>query len=101
MLCDFTDRRPPGVGRGRGRGGREEGSKAKGVGRGLEDGGGRGAGAGRGRGGAGGRAAGNRGLSLTLFLLFCFVLFPLVISWVKWNIKVLSCTACLIALLIL
>ncbi|KAL1558409.1 sm-like protein LSM4 [Salvia divinorum] len=56
-----SDRRPPGVGRGRGRGGREEGSKPKGVGRGLEDGGGRGAGAARGRGGVGGRAAGNRG----------------------------------------
>ncbi|KAG6415308.1 hypothetical protein SASPL_122714 [Salvia splendens] len=56
-----SDRRPPGVGRGRGRGGREEGPKPKGVGRGLEDGGGRGAGAARGRGGVGGRAAGNRG----------------------------------------
>ncbi|KAG6417827.1 hypothetical protein SASPL_120020 [Salvia splendens] len=57
-----SDRRPPGVGRGRGRGGREEGPKPKGVGRGLEDGGGRGAGAARGRGGVGGRAAGNRAI---------------------------------------
>lgn len=60
----LTDRRPPGVGRGRGRGSREEGPKGRGVGRGLEDGGARGAGASRGRGGVGGRAAGNRGLCL-------------------------------------
>ncbi|KAL8530918.1 hypothetical protein ACS0TY_007805 [Phlomoides rotata] len=56
-----SDRKPPGVGRGRGRGGREDGSKAKGIGRGMEDGGGRGVGASRGRGGSGGRAGGNRG----------------------------------------
>ncbi|KAL8548634.1 hypothetical protein ACS0TY_007789 [Phlomoides rotata] len=61
-----SDRKPPGVGRGRGRGGREDGSKAKGIGRGMEDGGGRGVGASRGRGGSGGRAGGNRGMSSIL-----------------------------------
>ncbi|MQM04265.1 hypothetical protein Taro_037072 [Colocasia esculenta] len=55
-----SDRRPPGVGRGRGRS-REEtagGRPAKGIGRGQDDGGSKGIG-GRGRGGAGGK--GGRG----------------------------------------
>ncbi|PQQ14553.1 hypothetical protein Pyn_35067 [Prunus yedoensis var. nudiflora] len=59
-----SDRKPPGVGRGRGRGGREDGPggrQAKGIGRGLDDGGSKGAGGGRGRGGPGGKAGGGRG----------------------------------------
>ncbi|XP_019452640.1 PREDICTED: probable U6 snRNA-associated Sm-like protein LSm4 isoform X1 [Lupinus angustifolius] len=56
-----TDRKPPGVGRGRGRGGREDGPggrPAKGIGRGIDEGGARGQGGSRGgRGGLGG----NRG----------------------------------------
>ncbi|PIN11319.1 Small nuclear ribonucleoprotein (snRNP) [Handroanthus impetiginosus] len=55
-----SDRKPPGVGRGRGRG-REDGSKAKDMGRGMDDGGARGIGGARGRGGSGGRGTGNRG----------------------------------------
>ncbi|URD90780.1 hypothetical protein MUK42_27258 [Musa troglodytarum] len=60
-----TDRKPPGVGRGRGRA-REDnsGRPAKGIGRGLDDGGGRGGG-GRGRGGAGGKGGGARGKAFT------------------------------------
>ncbi|XP_042435048.1 probable U6 snRNA-associated Sm-like protein LSm4 [Zingiber officinale] len=56
-----TDRKPPGVGRGRGRGGREDGigRSAKGIGRGQDDGSNKGGG--RGRGGVGGKAAGSRG----------------------------------------
>ncbi|KAL3644773.1 hypothetical protein CASFOL_009953 [Castilleja foliolosa] len=61
-----SDRKPPGVGRGRGRGGREDGPKPKGIGGrggGMDDnGGGRGVPGGRGRGGGpGGRIGGNRG----------------------------------------
>lgn len=59
----FSDRKPPGVGRGRGRG-REDGAsgrQTKGIGRGLDDGGAKGAGGGRGRGGPGGRPGGSRG----------------------------------------
>ncbi|KAK7270207.1 hypothetical protein RIF29_23190 [Crotalaria pallida] len=59
-----TDRKPPGVGRGRGRGGREEGPAgrpAKGIGRGIDEGG-RGQGVSRGgRGGLGGKPGANRG----------------------------------------
>lgn len=59
----FSDRKPPGVGRGRGRG-REDGAggrPAKGIGRGMDDGGGRGGSGGRGKVGPGGKGAGNRG----------------------------------------
>ncbi|KAK9945658.1 hypothetical protein M0R45_011161 [Rubus argutus] len=58
-----TDRKPPGVGRGRGRGGREDvpgGRQPKGIGRGLDDGA-KGVGGGRGRGGPGGKAGGRGG----------------------------------------
>ncbi|KAK1558649.1 hypothetical protein Q3G72_005070 [Acer saccharum] len=58
-----ADRRPPGVGRGRGRGSREDGPggrQPKGIGRGLDDGGAKGGG-GRGRGGSGGKPGGSRG----------------------------------------
>lgn len=57
MYLVFSDRRPPGVGRGRGRG-REDGSgrQPKGIGRGMDDGG-RGVG-GRGRGGPSGKPGG-------------------------------------------
>ncbi|KAK8630774.1 hypothetical protein V6N13_079550 [Hibiscus sabdariffa] len=58
-----ADRKPPGVGRGRGRGGREDGPggrQPKGVGRGLDDGA-KGAGGSRGRAGPGGRTSGSRG----------------------------------------
>ena len=65
-MSPFSDRKPPGVGRGRGRG-REDGGpggrQAKGVGRGLDDGGAKGAGGGRGKGGPGGKPGGNRGKS--------------------------------------
>lgn len=57
----FSDRKPPGVGRGRGRG-REDGPggrPAKGIGRGLDEGGAKG----RGRGGPSGKPGGNRGKS--------------------------------------
>ncbi|KAG5567718.1 hypothetical protein RHGRI_003048 [Rhododendron griersonianum] len=60
-----TDRKPPGVGRGRGRG-REDGTSgraAKGIGRGFDDGAAKGMGGGRGRGGPGGRTGGSRGIS--------------------------------------
>lgn len=60
----FSDRKPPGVGRGRGRGGREEGPggrPAKGIGRGVDDGSIKGSGGGRSRGGPGGRSGGSRG----------------------------------------
>ena len=63
LYLAFSDRKPPGVGRGRGRG-REDGSSgrpAKGIGRGLDDGGARGMGGGRGRGGPGGKTGGSRG----------------------------------------
>lgn len=65
MHFQFSDRKPPGVGRGRGRGGREEGPggrTAKGIGRGVDEGGPKGAG-GRGRGGPGGRIGGGRGMN--------------------------------------
>ncbi|OIV91290.1 hypothetical protein TanjilG_01821 [Lupinus angustifolius] len=59
-----TDRKPPGVGRGRGRGGSQDGPgarPAKGIGRGVDEGGARGQGGSRGgRGGLGGRPGGNR-----------------------------------------
>ncbi|XP_039048366.1 probable U6 snRNA-associated Sm-like protein LSm4 [Hibiscus syriacus] len=58
-----ADRKPPGVGRGRGRGGREDGPggrQPKGVGRGLDDGP-KGAAGGRGRDGPGGKTTGSRG----------------------------------------
>ncbi|WOL04035.1 putative U6 snRNA-associated Sm-like protein LSm4 [Canna indica] len=56
-----ADRKPPGVGRGRGRGGREDtsGRPAKGIGRGQEDGGSKSGG--RGRGGVGGKGGVSRG----------------------------------------
>ena len=62
ILLTFSDRRPPGVGRGRGRG-REDGPggrQPKGVGRGLDDGA-KNAGGGRSRGGSGGKTSGGRG----------------------------------------
>ena len=65
----FSDRKPPGVGRGRGRG-REDGTSgrpAKGIGRGMDDGA-KGMGGGRGRGGPGGRTGGNRGRTFPLLL---------------------------------
>jgi len=65
----FSDRKPPGVGRGRGRG-REDvpgGRQAKGMGRGLDEGGPKGQGGGRGRGGPGGKPGGNRGKSFFTF----------------------------------
>ncbi|KAK3041491.1 hypothetical protein RJ639_000468 [Escallonia herrerae] len=57
-----SDRKPPGVGRGRGRA-REDGPggrSGRGTGRGMDDGSAKGMGGGRGRGGAGGRTGGNR-----------------------------------------
>lgn len=51
ILEYFTDRKPPGVGRGRGREG------PKGMGRGMDDGAARG----RGRGGSIGKMGGNKG----------------------------------------
>ncbi|XP_042393861.1 probable U6 snRNA-associated Sm-like protein LSm4 [Zingiber officinale] len=56
-----TDRKPPGVGRGRGRGGKEDGigRSAKGMGRSQDDTSGKGGG--RGRGGVGGKTGGSRG----------------------------------------
>jgi U6 snRNA-associated Sm-like protein LSm4 len=61
----FSDRKPPGVGRRRGRG-REDGPpgrQVKGIGRGFEEGGAKGPGGGRGRAGPGGKPGGNRGKS--------------------------------------
>ncbi|CAN1184776.1 Probable U6 snRNA-associated Sm-like protein LSm4 [Linum perenne] len=59
-----SDRKPPGVGRGRGRG-REDGPgggrAAKSVGRGFDDGAAKGPGGGRGKSGPGGKAGANRG----------------------------------------
>lgn len=61
LLIDglFSDRRPPGVGRGRGRGREDGGRPVKGIGRGLDDA--KAAGGGRGRGGSGGKTGGSRG----------------------------------------
>ncbi|KAE9618482.1 putative sm-like protein Lsm4 [Lupinus albus] len=60
-----TDRKPPGVGRGRGRGGSQDGPggrPAKGIGRGFDEGGARGQGGSRGgRGGLGGSRGAGRG----------------------------------------
>lgn len=56
FLYGFTDRKPPGVGRGRGRG-RDDGAAgrpAKGIGRGVDDGGAKG----RGKGFSSGKASG-------------------------------------------
>ncbi|KAG5567717.1 hypothetical protein RHGRI_003048 [Rhododendron griersonianum] len=64
-IDNVSDRKPPGVGRGRGRG-REDGTSgraAKGIGRGFDDGAAKGMGGGRGRGGPGGRTGGSRGIS--------------------------------------
>jgi hypothetical protein len=70
QLSTCSDRRPPGVGRGRGRG-REEGAggrQGKGIGRGVDDAGGRGMGGGRGRGGSLGRPGGNKGNNHSVLL---------------------------------
>ena len=68
-----ADRKPPGVGRGRGRG--DVGAKpgGRGIGRGQDDGG-RGSG-GRGRGGVGGKG-GNKGMYIFLNHLKRFCSFP-------------------------
>lgn len=82
----FSDRKPPGVGRGRGRGSQDAagGRQAKGIGRGLDEGGAKGQGGSRGRGGPGGKPGGNRGQSLlSLFqnALIALHVYQLFICW--------------------
>lgn len=78
-MLPFSDRKPPGVGRGRGRG-REDGApgrQVKGIGRGFEEGGAKGPGGGRGRSGPGGKPGGNRGKSSYIIIncKYCTITF--------------------------
>lgn len=69
VLCISSDRKPPGVGRGRGRGGRDDGPagrQGKGIGRGMDDGGAKAGG--RGKGGSVGKPGGSKGTKFVSFI---------------------------------